>query len=758
MVSSQPTKSAPRSKNDLENRFQARTSPGSSRWPADRDCWKLRIADLKNGDAAPISNPQSEIVNPKSKQSILFWRKSLFDPDRLFNWLEPKSRFFWTRTFLVFSAGCILLAPFVLWTNQHDVAGSFASALRWETAVLVWLTLLTVTTLHEFAHGLTCKHYGGEVREIGFLLLFFMPGAYCNVSDAWLFPEKSKRLWVTLAGGYFALFVWALSVFVWPLTMPGSLVNSMAYVVLSVCGIQSFFNFNPFMKLDGYYLMSDLVEIPNLRQRSLMRLKATLRWMLWGAERPEHASRGRFLLGYGIACWLFSVTFLGLMLFAIGKVLGGRFGIVGVSMAAVLGLVAMRGLFGGISAGEVKTMIFKRHKRTVGWLLALGSLAAVLCFVKIEDRVGGTLEVRSTLRAELRAPVAGFLQQVNYDQGDRVSPGAPVVRLNIPDLSSRLAQKQAEINEAQAALKLLQAGTALAERDAQHNKVKTAKQWRDQARRDLERSQQVLKEDLLRLEQQIAQHKVEQDAAEDSLNRAKKLLDQNVLTEEEYRDARSAFEVRQAIWKQSQAERQTRRAQGTQTAEAELARRDKELADAQTQLKLLEAETRPEEIAAAQARLNRLEEEARYLERLQEQLLVFSPFSGLLTTEHLKEKAGQYFEQGDLICTVEDPTVLEVRLTVSEQDLSRVRLGQTVQLKTRALPFETFTARVDHIAPAADVGEAQSSVTICCRLSNAPQSLLPGMTGYARIETGRRTIGRIGLDRSLRFLRTEFWW
>ena len=92
--------------------------------------------------------------------------------------------------------------------------------------------------------------------------------------------------------------------------------------------------------------------------------------------------------------------------------------------------------------------------------------------------------------------------------------------------------------------------------------------------------------------------------------------------------------------------------------------------------KLLESEPRPEEISAAQARLNRLEEETRYLERLEEQLSVFSSCSGVVTTEHLKEKAGQYFDQGDLICTIENATVLEIRLTVAEQDLSRVRFGQ----------------------------------------------------------------------------------
>src|SRR5262245_33159603 len=206
---------------------------------------------------------QPSVETPGRRQSILYWRKSIFDPDRLFTRLEPKVRFFWTRAFLVASAACVLAAVLVVAANWREAVGSFRSALRWETAVVVWLTLLVVTTLHEFAHGLTCKHHGGEVHEIGFLLLFFMPCFFVNVSDAWLFRERSKRLWVTLAGGYFELFLWALAVFAWRATLPGTLVNHLAFVVVSVCGLQTLFNGNPLVKLDGYYLLSDWLEIPN---------------------------------------------------------------------------------------------------------------------------------------------------------------------------------------------------------------------------------------------------------------------------------------------------------------------------------------------------------------------------------------------------------------------------------------------------------------------------------------------------------------
>jgi len=149
------------------------------------------------------------------------------------------------------------------------LVGQLAHVMRWDVLVLAWATLIAVTALHECGHGLTCKHYGGEVREVGFLLMFFTPCFFCNVSDAWLFRERSKRIWVTLAGGYCDLFMWALAVFAWRVLQPGTLPSHLAWVVLTVCGGRIFFNFNPLMKLDGYYLLGDALGVVNLQRRGL---------------------------------------------------------------------------------------------------------------------------------------------------------------------------------------------------------------------------------------------------------------------------------------------------------------------------------------------------------------------------------------------------------------------------------------------------------------------------------------------------------
>jgi len=293
-------------------------------------------------EGLPTDRPSASPCQPitplrRPRQSILYWRKNLFDPDRLFTWVAPRLWFLWTYTFLVLSCGAIVLAAVLIWANRQELVSAFAQAWRWETVVLAWLTLLVTIACHEFAHGLTCKHHGGEVHEVGFLLLYFMPCFFCNVSDAWLFKEKSKRLAVMVAGGYCDLCSWALAVFVWRLTLPDSLLNYLAWVVLSVLGARLFFNFNPLLKLDGYYMLSDLLEIPNLRRRAWQHVTSHLRWLLWGAPRPVAQPWGQFLLGFGVASWLFSLTFLVVMIVALGRFLDDRWGLVGLGGVFLLG-------------------------------------------------------------------------------------------------------------------------------------------------------------------------------------------------------------------------------------------------------------------------------------------------------------------------------------------------------------------------------------------------------------------------------------
>jgi multidrug efflux pump subunit AcrA (membrane-fusion protein) len=694
---------------------------------------------------------------PRPARSILCWRKRVIDPDRFLTWLAPRMRWCYTRPFLALSLAGMAAAGGVLWANRQDLVSSFAHAMRWETVALVWVTIVVVTTFHEFAHGLTCKHFGGEVHEIGVLFLLFLPCLYCNVSDSWLFREKAKRLWVTLAGGYCDLCQWTLAVFAWRLTVPDSLLNYLSYVLLTVLGARVFFNFNPLIRLDGYYFLSDLVGVPNLQSRALGQFKGHLRWLLWGATRPASVPRGRLLLIYGGLSWSFSVFYLALMLVGLAPTLKHLLGMVGVLAVTLLGGFVMRGYFRDLFGGELRKMLLLRHKRTALWCGGLATVVGLLWLVRVEDRVGGSFQFRPVVRAEVRAPVAGFLRAVAVEEGTPVAAGAVVARLEVPNLASRIAQKQAEVREAEARLRLVAAGPRPEEVEAQRRRVDRANSWCEQAERNRERARQTLEEELGRLDRQVDQFRAEVNYAADVRSRGQTLRINNAISEEQFREDEKRWRCASAQLAQVQAQRRARELTGTREEETEAARRQKELADAQAALTLLECGSRPEERDAARALVTRLNEELHYLEQSQGQTSVASPVAGIVTTPHLADRVGQYVREGEVICLIEEPSALEAEITLGDEEMARVRVGQEVELKARPLPFRSFRARVDRVAPRVLQGDQHSTVTVYCKVEGTAEELRPGMAGHARIGCGRRPLGAIWADRLLRFLRTEFW-
>lgn len=697
---------------------------------------------------------------PRRRQSWLFFRKSLVDPDRFLTWLAPRTEWIFTGTFVACSALTVCGAGLVAWVNRHDLVNSFPLAFRWEMWLLAWVVLIVATGFHELAHGLACKQHGGEVHEIGVLFMFFTPCLYCDVSDAWLIPRKSHRLWVTLAGGYCDLCLWAAAMLAWRLTMQHTVVNYVAWIVLSICGTRIFFNFNPLMKLDGYYLLSDWLEVPNLRRRGWEFWLANLRWVLWGAERPPETPRGRALLCYGSISWTFSFIFLDLMFFRLFKYLGSYWGVAGLAGTLLLGSYTIKRLFKGLFAGEFFKMISTRHLRTALWVGGLASLPVFLLVFQIEDRAAGSFQVRPGTRVEIRAKVAGFLKEVKVGEGDQISTGQVVGVLEIPDLASQIAQRQAAVQESEANLRRLEVGSRPEEIVEQGERIKRAMAWRDLAKKDLDRAQRGLKEELARLDQQIAQHQTELHYASHAHDQAERLHKRGVMAGEQYRGERKKQEIAELQLKQAQAQRATRVHSGVQEFESELARREKDLKDEQAKLSLLEAGARPEEIDAERARLSRLQEELNYFESLKDKIRLDSPVAGLVTTPRLHEKVGQYFQNGELICTIEQITPLEAEIAVPEDEVQGVSTGQIVQLKARALPFETFEAHVDRIAPIAvtNPGDTQGRVTVYCRVDNPEGALRPGMTGFGRIYRNERSVAAMLGRRALRYVRTEFWW
>ena len=159
---------------------------------------------------------------------------------------------------------------------------------------------------------------------MGFMLLFFFPALYCNVSDTWLFPEKRKRMAVVFAGAYFELVLWAAGTVIWRLTPPDTIPHYVALLVMATLGLKTFFNLNPLLKLDGYYLLSDFLEIPNLRKKAGAYVKALLRGPFEARKEVSRRERRIFLV-YGVLSGAYSIFILYFITTWVGGFLIGRY-------------------------------------------------------------------------------------------------------------------------------------------------------------------------------------------------------------------------------------------------------------------------------------------------------------------------------------------------------------------------------------------------------------------------------------------------
>ena len=200
--------------------------------------------------------------------SILYIKKAFIDPDRLLTRMDRYFNWMFTRAYVWAFTAAMIITLLMLMGHAQELAVHGANFFTLQNLALTWVVFVFVKTFHEFGHGLSCKHFGGEVHEMGAMLIMFTPYLYCNVSDSWLLPEKSKRILVTAAGIFVEMTLAIVAAWIWALTAPG-LLHQISFNIIFTCSVSTLlFNANPLMKFDGYYMMSDALEVPNLKQKS----------------------------------------------------------------------------------------------------------------------------------------------------------------------------------------------------------------------------------------------------------------------------------------------------------------------------------------------------------------------------------------------------------------------------------------------------------------------------------------------------------
>jgi len=375
------------------------------------------------------------------------------DPSRLLEGLYRATRPLFNRAGLAASLVLIAAALLLVAVRWREFSARLPSFYEFfSPGNLLVLTLVTagVKVLHEFGHALACRHFGGECREMGVMLLVFTPCLYCDVTDSWMFPSKWRRAAVGAAGIFVELNLAALATFVWWYSAPG-LLNQVCLGVMTVASVSTIvFNGNPLMRYDGYYVLADLAEAPNLAEQSAAVLRYYGAKVLLGIDSPAGPPgpphrRGRYALYAacsGVYRWIVTFSIL-LFLVAAARPYrldnAARFlGSLGIAML-ILGPLLRWKRFADVpgSWGRV------RRSRAAVSAVAAAAIVGLLC-VPLPFRIFAPLEMQPFDAAAVYVEVPGRLQSAPVRYGSVVTPQTVVARLENHDLQLAVEQLRSE--------------------------------------------------------------------------------------------------------------------------------------------------------------------------------------------------------------------------------------------------------------------------------------------------------------------------
>ncbi len=384
--------------------------------------------------------------------SLLAMRFRGFDPDRFLAWMLTWLGWLFSPWAVAAGLGLIMWAILLVLVQFDELMARLPSAqalLTIPNLLGLSLVLAIVKVLHELGHGLTCKRFGGECHELGVMLLVFTPTLYCNVSDIWMLKSKWQRIAVSAAGMWVEAVIAAVSTLLWWFSAPG-LFHSLCLNVMVLCGVSTFLlNGNPLLRYDGYFVLADWCEIPNLQQQSLAAIRGELsRWYCGIVDTEDQTSWRRWgLLSYGVASAVYRVMITSLMLWGLYhwlKPLG--LGIVAQTLAVPnFGLMLFVPISLAISFVKAPSNR-DRIRWPRFWVNTAVTLAglAILATFPFPSRVTSLAIVDDEDAQRVYVTMPGTLVS-SVKEGQQVAHGDEIARLVEPRLSQLLTQLQGEL-------------------------------------------------------------------------------------------------------------------------------------------------------------------------------------------------------------------------------------------------------------------------------------------------------------------------
>jgi putative peptide zinc metalloprotease protein len=364
-----------------------------------------------------------------------------------------------------------------IWRDSFEFY-NFADMGVWDL-VEFWFLFGAMAFFHETAHGMTCKHFGGNVEKMEFLLMYFSPTFVCDVTQIWIVGERKARLTTVIAGIWMDLIICGFATIIWWSTATGMAIHNFAYKVIMVTGIGvTLLNLNPLIKLDGYYIFSEITGEVDLKERTTLYISGWIRKQIFGLPAElEYVPRSRrvFYITYALLSGVYSYALIAFVVLFAYHVLRSYSPAWAWAPAAMIFYFMFKSRIRTLGR-FMKLLYLDKKERVAAWFTqgrraAAGFLALILLLVPFwPDFVQGRFVLEPNRRAVMRAEVPGVVAESPVKEGEVVEAGATLIRLQNLQLESDAAKADADLRVAAArstAASLRYAGFGVAERERQ---------------------------------------------------------------------------------------------------------------------------------------------------------------------------------------------------------------------------------------------------------------------------------------------------
>lgn len=404
-------------------------------------------------DSAAIFDRHREYLRRELQGKLLgflYLRIPLWNPNPWLNRVRPLIHALVSWPMALVWMVVVFLGGKAALENLQIVVDQSQGFLAYENLIWLYLCMAGMKVVHEFAHAFVCKRFGGEVNTFGIMLLVLAPLPYMDASSSWAFRKRGERALVGAVGILSELFMAAIGAMVWANTGPG-LLHNLAFNVMVIGSVSSlFFNGNPLLRFDAYYVLADLIDIPNLYQRASQQwLYFADRYLLGTRDARGPASDRRewwWLTGYGAVSFIYRLLVVALVLEYVADqwfLLGVVFAIT--TFVMLIGIPAVK-LIKHLSGPAV---LRNRNRAVVASALAIAIPLLLIAMLPWRDAIRAPGIVESAFATLIAPGTTGRVTTLEVRSGEQVVAGQVIARLVNPELEFELAVVAEQIREAE---------------------------------------------------------------------------------------------------------------------------------------------------------------------------------------------------------------------------------------------------------------------------------------------------------------------